>query len=337
MSSEYTQLDPRTAIEQYTAARQTELAKSTRKSHRRRLQLFARWCNNNDVDTVSEIGPHHIHEYSTWRQQGVRGDSISPETLRSALMTLRVFLRWCASVGACGSSLAENMIIPETASRRTRDEMLEADRAEQLLDHLEKFRYASDTHVLFVLLWHTGMRVGAIRALDVGDVDHEEQCLRVRHRPETDTPLKNGHNAERAVALREETHTVVRDYIAEMRKDIADEFGRSPLISTVNGRRSRSSYRRKIYYESLPCAYGDCPLGKDPDCCDWNSWRGAPQCPESVSTHPIRRGSITHHLREGVPVEVVSDRMDVSAENLEHYNRMTEEEAMEVRRDYLSD
>lgn len=336
MSDDYTRLDPRTAIDHYLAARQSELAESTLASHGRRLRLFARWCGDNDIDAICDVEPSDIHEYSVWRQEGIRSDGISPETLRSALMTLRVFLRWAASAGACDASLPETMVIPETATRRCRDEMLESERADELLNKLSRYEYASDTHVLMKLMWGTGLRVGTVRALDVGDVDRDEQCVRVRHRPATDTPLKNQAAAERAVALRDDTYRVVTDYIDERRIDVVDEYNREPLISTQQGRRSRSSYRRKTYYETLPCRVsGECPEGKDPDSCEWNSWRGAPQCPESVATHAIRRGSITHHLREGVPVEVVSDRMDVSHENLEHYNRMTETESMKVRRDYL--
>jgi len=60
------------------------------------------------------------------------------------------------------------------------------------------------------------------------------------------------------------------------------------------------------------------------------------KCPEAVSPHAIRRGSITHFLSEDVPVEIVSDRMNVSRRILgEHYDKRSEEVKLEQRRGYL--
>ncbi len=52
--------------------------------------------------------------------------------------------------------------------------------------------------------------------------------------------------------------------------------------------------------------------------------------------HAIRRGSITHWLREDVPTPAVSDRADVSADVIDqHYDERTDQEKMEQRRQYL--
>lgn len=338
MTDDYTELDPSTAIKQYTAARQSELADSTLASHKRRLNLFARFCEEEEgIEHLCDVEQPDIHEYSVWRQQGIRGDGISQETLRSALMTLRVFLRWAGSVDAIDAKIPETMVLPGDATRKSRDDMLDPDRAKELLSYYQRYEYASDSHLLLTLMWHTGLRVGSIRALDVGDVDIENKRMRVRHRPSTGTPLKNKHEGERVVALRAETARVIRDYIDTQRINATDE-GREPLVTTQHGRRSLSSYRRKTYRLTLPCQHGDCPHGKAPESCEWNSWAGAVNCPSSVSTHPIRRASITYHLREGVPVQVLSDRMNVTPEVLsEHYSQVSAEEAAEVRREYIDD
>jgi hypothetical protein len=55
-----------------------------------------------------------------------------------------------------------------------------------------------------------------------------------------------------------------------------------------------------------------------------------------VSPHAIRRGSITHSLNSDMPDKVVSDRANVSQRVIEqHYDRRTEREKMEQRREYL--
>lgn len=60
--------------------------------------------------------------------------------------------------------------------------------------------------------------------------------IKVRHRPETDTPLKNGIEAERIVNLDDRIMDVLDDYIQVRRHDVTDEFSREPLFTTRHGR-----------------------------------------------------------------------------------------------------
>ena len=64
----------------------------------------------------------------------------------------------------------------------------------------------------------------------------------------------------------------------------------------------------------------------------------ASKCPSSVTPHPIRRGYITDLLRSGVPVEVVSDRCNVSPAIIEqHYDVRSEEDKMLQRQRILDE
>jgi hypothetical protein len=93
---------------------------------------------------------------------------------------------------------------------------------------------------------------------------------------------------------------------------------------------SRGTIRRKINRITAPCYLNEpCPD------CEQETER---KCPESVSPHAIRRGSITHFLTKDVPVEVVSDRMDVSRKVLDkHYDKRSAEVKLEQRRGYLDE
>ncbi|WP_338141483.1 tyrosine-type recombinase/integrase [Natrinema saccharevitans] len=209
-----------------------------------------------------------------------------------------------------------------------RDELLEADNAQEILAYLAEFHYASTKHVLLALLWGTGMRMGAARSIDLKDVDLEDRFLGLRHRPETGTPLKNGVGGERLVAISPDLAYLVEDFIENTRPEQTDDVGREPLLTSREGRLASSTVRRYIYDVTAPCFRNlECP-----DC-----ERGTTaKCPESVTPHAVRRGSITHFLTKDVPTEVVGDRMDVSRKILDkHYDRRSEEVKLEQRRSYL--
>lgn len=335
--SETDAVTPRRLVEMYLAHRASELADSTLDAHERRLLRFVRWCETNDIDDVAAIDGRTVHEWQTWRQENpAKTDSVSPETVRSEVLTIRVLLRFAASIDAADSDVHEHIVVPRE-SKRSRSVMIDADHMHRILDHIRKYRYASDQHVIMRLLWYTGVRAGTLRAFDVEDFDADDASLRVRHRPDSETPLKNGVEGERRIAVDNTTVSVLEDYVVERRKDVTDDHGREPLVSTQYGRRSRQSYRSITYYWTVPCRVTDeCPHDRDPDACSWTGWDAASKCPSSESTHAVRRGAITHHLRSDVPKAVVSDRMNVSSSVLDrHYNEMTESEKMEQRREYL--
>lgn len=64
-----------------------------------------------------------------------------------------------------------------------------------MLNHLEEYRYATLEHAFLATLWHTGLRVGAATGLDKQDYHPEDQYLKLAHRPEQGTSLKNKKRA----------------------------------------------------------------------------------------------------------------------------------------------
>lgn len=329
--------DVQALIEKYLEYQSSSCAADqTVAAHRSRLRLFRRWFNQeSELDQLRDIEPRHIHEFQVWRSQGIRKDGVSAHTVRSALLTTRQFLRWCGTIDAVEQQLHERITVPD-APHSARPDMLESQRAEKLLDYLDRFYYASAQHVIIRLLWRTGMRAGALTALDLDDFDATDQVIEIRHRPDTGTPLKNRENGERIVAIDQETVNVVEDWIDHERPDFVDEYGREPLVPSKAGRRDSRNLRQLIYNWTRPCHHSQCPLGREIAECDAANWRNAHQCPETVSSHPIRRGAVTHHVRSDVPVQVVSDRVDCSVPTLRsHYSKVSEKERTEIRRGYL--
>jgi integrase len=264
----------------------------------------------------------------------VAKDGFAQSTLSIYLSTVRQFIEFCESIEGVAGGTAEKIVLPDR-DRNARTEMLDPEEAETILTYLRKYHYGSRTHALTALLWHTGIRTGTAQALDVGDLDAERERLRIRHRPETETPLKNGDAAERFITFSGDVTEVLSDYVAESRHSVTGEYGREPLFTTKRGRPAKNSIRRSVYAATRPYATGrDCPHGENPDTCEAaQRTNDTCKCPSTVSGHPVRRGSITRFLRRDVPEKVVSDRTNVSQDVLdEHYDRRMEDEKAEQRR-----
>lgn len=210
---------------------------------------------------------------------------------------------------------------------------LRTEDARALLKYYDEYDYGSRDHALLATYWYVGARLGGVRGLDLGDYNSEEAYLQFFHRPEEDTPLKNGRDGERAVALPREVYNILDTYIEEHRTDVLDEYGRSPVFTTPNGRASVYAHRARMYLATIPCLHSPCPHGKDPETCDWIDYSHASKCPSSRSPHQVRTGSITWQLNQGVPIERVAKRVNTSVRVLKrHYDQPDKIEEMEARR-----
>ena len=298
--------------------------------------MFVRFCDEQGIDNMNDLSGRHFDRYKVWRREN--GD-LNNVTLNTQLSTVRVFIKWAESIDAVAKGTHEYITPPSMAPKEdVRTVILEDDKAADLLRYLGKFEYATRNHALISLLWHTGIRTGAARAIDLEDIDRESRSLYIRHRPEQGTPLKNGVTGERPVAVKDAVFEILIDYIDHHRKPQTDQYGREPLFTTRYGRLSVGALRQTVYALTRPCVYqGDCPHGRTiEDCEAAGTNENASRCPSSVSPHAVRKGSITWARLNDIPIEAVSERMDVSPDILKkHYDQRTPEQEMESRRRYF--
>ncbi|SDM50795.1 Site-specific recombinase XerD [Halogranum gelatinilyticum] len=334
MTDDLEPLKPREAVKMYLDSRRNEVSDQTLQSHDYRLQKFVEWCQDNEITNMNDLGGRDLHFFRVHRREE---DGLKPVTMQGQLSTLRRFLQFCATVDAVDSNLASKIILPRLKrGEEARDIKLEPDHAEAILEWLDTYHYASRKHVEVLLAWHTGMRIGAMHAIDVDDVDFEDLCIELRHRPESDTPLKNGIDGERDISITLEIGQVLHDYLEVNHFDVTDEFGRKPFLSSSHGRVSISNIRGDFYASTRPCNWGNCPHGRELAECEAINRTSASRCPSSVSAHPIRRGSITHQLRQDIPTDIVSGRVNATPEIIDkHYDRRTKRDRMEQRRQHL--
>lgn len=326
----------REAQEMYLTDRQADVRDETLRSLRSRTNLFCRYLEQEtDVSSLSDVSPTTLHRYKVHQSN----NDIAARTLVSRLSTVAVWLDWMEGMKYVTDGLADHMRAITPESNKAKQTLLQSERAESILQYLNKYEYGSRDHVVILLLWETGIRSGSLRSLDLPDIEPDETkgCLRLVHR-EPETPLKNGTSGERYVSLRSETIRTIRDYVEHYRRPQTAVEGREPLLTTRKGRMAIVTIRRTVYRYTRPCSYGEsCPLDRDTETCEatdrMDSWS---KCPEGVSPHDVRRGALTRMCRSDAPTTAISDRADVSPEILNHhYNQMTDAEKMEQRRNYF--
>ena len=335
MSDDLQPLSPREGMDRFLAHRESGVSESTYRNNQTTLEQFVAWCSDNEIDNLNDLTGRDLSQFVAYRRSKVK-----PITLQKNLSAIREFLAFCADIEAVRDGLNEKVHAPELPDgAEARDVVLGPDAALTALDHLDQFDYASRDHVMLLLLWRTGMRRGALRSLDLDDLRPDDNALELQHRPETDTPLKNGEKGERWVWLGPISYQVLEDYVNTNRYDKVDDHGREPLITTMQGRPHVTTITDAVNRITQPCHYGECPHAREPETCEAFGNTSVPaKCPSSRSPHAVRRGAITNHLNEGTPPEIVSERMDVSLDVLyRHYDARSSREKMAVRKEHLSE
>ncbi len=350
-------LHPRDAMEMWIDRQGTERSEETIQSYYYRTKQFVEWCEEEDISNLNELTGRDIYRYDSAR----RADDLNQATLNTQLGTLRRFLEFCVDVEAVPVDLPLKVEVPQLAKiDRTNEEKLPQERAEVILESLERFKYASVDHALLALAWHTTARLGAIRSLDLRDcyltqedlerIPHEDDIqtddiegittpfVFFRHRPDTDTPLKNKHEGERPVGLADDVGQLLQDYIEVNRDQVEDEYGRKALFSTQKGtgRLSKGGIRTRFNIITQPCRWGPCPHDRHPEECEATDHGYEARCPSSRSPHRVRTGSITWHRDCGWPPEVLAERANATPEVIrQHYDHPDLLKRMESRRSFI--
>lgn len=325
-------MPPEQAQKQFFESRKGEVRDATLQSQSTGVKRFVAWCEENEKQLHQLTGLDIQTFYDELKAEGY-----ARSTLHQYMTAVRQFLLYLERIEVAPPEIADKVHRPiiEKGERR-RETEIDPDRVKEVVEWLSKFRYASRDHIIMSLLWHCGFRTGSLRALDLDDftdLDDVGPVLQLKHRPSEGTPLKNGGGGERPVNLSEETAEAIQDYIDHNRFDVRDEYGREPLVAS-SGRYSQDQIRKTCLYYTCPetTGIGTCNCEKE------RTKETAGKCEESVSPHVIRAASITYWRQKDVPVEVVSDRMDVSRDVIEeHYDRRTEQGKAKQRRQYLDD
>ena len=318
----------------------SDISDRTASEYSSKCDWFLEFCQEHDIKTTAEINAQVVKKYKYWRKHESSDcvDELATKTMRDEMLLVRQFIRFLEQINAVKSTFSDGIKIPELGiDEGVRRYEFPANRAKNVLSYLRKYEYASHEHVVCLLVLKTGRRPGCLYSLDVDDVvlDADRPYISFKHNEETQ--LKNDGKSESEVNIYSETVEALRDYLANVRHDITED-GRRPLLTSKEGRLTKSTMRKYMYKYTRPCAVNNsCPHDRDPtECTAATNIDQASKCPSSVPPYAGRHGHITELRRQGVDIDKISERCDVSPAVIkQHYDERTKSEKRQHRRDSL--
>ncbi|TKX57328.1 site-specific integrase [Halorubrum sp. ASP1] len=326
------ELSPRQARDRFLDKRRMENSEKTVRSYRNRLTQWVHWCEERGVERVGDLSGWLFDEYERF----LREDD-APATVKGKMTAVSQLVQYLETIEAVDDDLPDKVHVPKlTRSQETSDTMLDTEDAKELLEFYrnDPGHFGTAPHAVLELFWNTGCRLGALRGLDLGDYDSDAGYVDFNHRPESGTPLKNDEDGERVVRISDAVTDALDTYIARERSEKRDDDGREPLFSGRQGRVSESTIRAWAYQGTQPCLYTQCPHGSSRGSCKFIQRSHASKCPSSRAPHHIRTGSLTWHCDRGLPIEVISERVDADPDTIKrYYDKADRLRKMEERRE----
>jgi site-specific recombinase XerD len=234
-------VDTRAAVDRYLDS--PSLAASTRRSYRFDLEPFADWLERRGL-TLEDVDVRVLSDYAA--ELGRGRPRLAPASVARKLASVRSLLRY---------TLGPARVPDATFAPRRRRRLPDAPRApevEAALDALDgDGPLALRNHALLELVYSAGLRSAEAVGLDLGDVDFEQEHVRVRGKGDK----------ERVVPLGEEAAWWVARYLRDARPQLARGAGgkgggahgrkaRAPsdqaLFISARGRRLDTSTLRRV-------------------------------------------------------------------------------------------
>ena len=218
-------MDTATAIDRFLAS--PALAESTRRAYAADLRRLEDWLAQRGTD-VEAIDVRVLVEYAS--ELGRARNGLAPATIARKLAAVRSFLRF-----TLGSARVPDASLGPRRPQRLPDAPKRAE-IETILDSLDGAGpLGLRNRALVELVYSAGLRSAEAVGLDLGDVDFEQEHVRVRG--------KGGK--ERVVPLGEEASHVVALYLRDARPELV-RGANDALFVSVRGRRLDTSTLRRL-------------------------------------------------------------------------------------------
>jgi site-specific recombinase XerD len=203
------------------------LSESTRRAYRVDVEQFAAWLRERG-ERLDDVDARTLADYTAELGRDRRG--LAPATIGRKLAAVRSFLRFALGP----SRVPDNSFAPRRPRRLPNaPKAAEIDATLSALDG--EGALALRNHALLELVYSAGLRSAEAVGLDLGDVDFEQETVRVHG--------KGGK--ERIVPLGEEAAHWVFRYLRDARPELA-RGAENALFLSARGRRLDTSTLRRL-------------------------------------------------------------------------------------------
>ena len=219
------------AVERFLAS--PSLSEATRRGYRVDVEEFVSWLRSRGAK-VDAVDVALLSEYVAHLGAARTGRTprrLAPATIARKLAAVRAFLRF--TVGS--ARVPEGALGPRRGRRLP--ELMKRDEVDEMLAALEGYvPLALRNRALVELVYSAGLRSREATDLDVGDVDFEQEVVRVRG--------KGGK--ERVVPLGEDASHWLARYLCDARPELARGAEDALFLSTRGRRLDTSTIRRTV-------------------------------------------------------------------------------------------
>lgn len=238
------------------------LARNTLAAYLSDLHRFKDFLQQEDLPAFQNLMPDHITGYLASR----RAQGVAARTLARELVSIKTLYRFLRQAGTLAVDPTEQISTPQ--QRQALPDVLNPQEVDQLLE-------APDTDTplgrrdaaMLEVLYATGLRVGELVALNLGDVHATTNCVKVRGKGEK----------ERLVPMGEVAAGRVEDYMLTGRPELAK--GRQAAALFIN--RSARRLTRQALWKVVKKYVQQVAIHK------------------SISPHTLRHSFATHLLAGG--------------------------------------
>ena len=205
------------------------IADETRRAYSSDLREFAAWFGPDSP--VEDVDLRVLADWTTELGRARKGGKLAPSTIARKLASVRALLRF-----SLGAERAPGVSLAPRRRRRLPDAPKTGEVDAIIEGIAEDGALASRNRALVELVYSAGLRSAEAVALDLGDVDFEQEHVHVRR----------GKGAkDRVVPLGEEAAHLVASYLQDARPQLA-RGAENALFLSARGRRLDTSTLRRL-------------------------------------------------------------------------------------------
>lgn len=231
--------------EQFLAhlALERRLSAHTATSYRRDLVCLAEFCEREGIARWQDLQPHHLRRFAAVSH----GKGLNPRSIQRRLSGARSFLKYLIREGLMEQNPAVGVSAPRAARRLPGT--LDVDQMAHLLEIKGDEPVTVRDRAMLELLYSSGLRLGELVGLDLGDVDLRDGMARVTGKGRKTRLVPVGRTARDAVQawLRARTGLAALDQKAMFVGTRGQRISPRSVQARVNHWARRSGLGQRVY------------------------------------------------------------------------------------------